>query len=129
MPPKMAIFINMASIPKTQAQSEAEAAQAAIWAAANAKFIAEVDAQIQLAIAQGLYFVNCTTSEDVNPADLFTYYTNLGYQFQFPGYSKYSQPTAPPDELGNGFYVSAWLNTGLTRQKLEKPYRFLIIWK
>lgn len=119
----------MASITKTQAQIDAEAAQDAIWAAANAKFIAEADIQIQQAIAQGLFFVNCQTSDDVNPTDLFTYYTQLGYQFQFPGYSKYSQPTAPPDEFRDGFYVSAWLNTGLTRQKLEKPYRFLIIWK
>lgn len=119
----------MASIPKTQAQIDANAAQAAIWAAANAKFIIEADLQIQQAIAQGLYFVNCTTSEDVNPTDLFAYYTNLGYLFQFPGYPKHSQPTAPPDEFRDGFYVSAWLNTGLTRTKLEKPYRFLIIWK
>ena len=118
----------MASITKTQAQTDADAAQAAIWAAANTKFIAEADIQIQQAIAQGLFFVNCQTSDDVNPTDLFTYYTQLGYQFQFPGYSVHSQPTADPDGMG-GFFVSAWLNTGLTRQKLEKPYRFLIIWK
>ena len=118
----------MASIPKTQAQTDAEVAQAAIHAAANAKFIVEADIQIQQAIAQGLFFVNCTTSDDVNVADLFAYYTNLGYQFQFPGFGKYAQPTAPPESY-SGFWVSSWVNTGYNKNKLEKPYRFLIIWK
>lgn len=116
------------SITKSQAQIDAETALAAIYAVANAKFIVEADAQIQQAIAQGKFFVNCVSSDDINPADLFTYYTQLGYQVQFPGYPPGSQPTSPPDEQP-GFWVSSWLNTGLTRTKLEKPYRLLITWR
>lgn len=117
----------MSSVTKDQANTDAEAALAALYAAANAKFIADADVQIQQAVAQGLLFVNCTTSDDVNPADIFNYYVNLGYQVQFPDYPKNSTPTAPPDS-NSGFWVSSWLNTGLTRTKLQKPYRFLIIW-
>ena len=116
------------SITKSQAEIDSDAALAAIYLAAKNRFIAAADAQIQQAIDQGLSFVNCTTSDDVNPQDIFTYYTDLGYQVEFPDFARGSTPTAPPDDQ-NGFWISAWLNTGLTRQRLEKPYRFLIIWK
>lgn len=118
----------MSSVTKTQAEIDAQAALDAIYDAANARFIANADIQIQQAIDQGLFFVNCTTSDDVDPAAIFTYYTDLGYQVRFPDYPKNSTPTAPPDS-NSGFWVSSWLNTGLTRTKLEKPYRFLIIFK
>lgn len=118
----------MSSVTKDQAQTDAEAALAAIYAAANAKFIADADIQIQQAIAQGLLFVNCTTSDDVNPSDIFTYYTQLGYHVEFPDFAKNSTPTAPPDS-DSGFWVSSWINSGFSRTQLKKPYRFLIIWK
>ena len=116
------------SITKTQAQTDSLNNQADIYAAANALFYADVDAQIQQAISQGIFFVYSTTSENINPSDVFTHYTQLGYQVTFPGFSVNSQPTAPPDSA-SGFWVSSWLNTGLTKQRLEKPYKFLISWK
>ncbi len=117
----------MSSVTKDQAQTDAETALAAIYLAAKNRFIIDADIQIQQAIAQGLSFVNCTTSDDINPSDIFDYYTQLGYQVEFPDFPHGSKPTDPPDS-NSGFWVSNWLNTGLTRQKLEKPYRFLIIW-
>ena len=118
----------MSSVTKTQAQIDSEAAQNAIYAAANAKFIIDADIQIQQSIAQGLYFVHCKTSDNVNPTDLYAYYTNLGYEFHFPDFARNSKPSAPPS-TDTGFWVSAWINTGLTKQKLEHPYRFIISWR
>ena len=116
------------SITKTQAQTNALTNEASIHAAANALFYVEVDAQIQQAVAQGIFFVYSTTSENINPSDVFTHYTQLGYQVTFPGFSSHSTPAAPPDS-DNGFWVSSWLNSGLNKQRLEKPYKFLISWK
>lgn len=117
----------MASIPKSQAQTEAEAAQAALEATAAQLFIDAADAQIQEAIDQGKYFVNCLThDENVDPKTIFDYYTNLGYGVSFPDYPQ--NLALQPAQLFGEFWINYWQNNLVPRVK-KYPLRFLISWK
>jgi len=115
------------SITRDQAQTDAQTANDDLTAAANARFIAAADIQIQEAIAQGKFFISAYTTENINPQTVFQHYTDLGYNVSFPDYPV--NLALQPAELFGAFWVNFWSNGGFIPALLKKPYRFLIIWK
>lgn len=115
------------SIPRTQAQIDAQAALDAVTAAANARFIAAADTQIQEAIDQGKFYCTCTTIDDIDPRTIFQHYADLGYGVSFPDYP--TNLALQPAELFGAYWINFWTNGGFIPRLLKKPYRLIIAWK
>lgn len=115
------------SIPRSTAQTEAQAANDALVLAANNRFIAAADQQITDAIARGAFFANCQTFDDIDPKTIFQYYANLGYGVEFPDYP--TNLALQPAELFGAYWMNFWTNGGFIPQNLKKPYRLIISWK
>lgn len=115
------------SIPRTQTEIDAQAAHDALVAAANTKFIASVDLQIQEAVGLGMFWVNCITINDIDPKTIFDYYSNLGYVVSFPDFP--GNLTINPSGLFGVNWLTFWMNGGILPSLLKKPYRFIISWK
>ena len=115
------------SIPRDTAQTEAQAANDALTAAANARFIAAADIQIQTAITAGQFYVNCQTEDAIDPHFIFQYYANLGYGVSFPDYP--TNLALQPAELFGAYWINFWTNGGFIPNHLKKPYRLIISWK
>jgi hypothetical protein len=115
------------SIPRSQAETDANVAQAAVIAAADARFIAAADIQIQDAINQGKFYATCVTTDDIDPRTIFQYYANLGYGVSFPDYP--TNLALQPAELFGAYWMNFWTNGGFIPQLLKKPYRLIIAWK
>lgn len=117
----------MASIPKSQAESESTTEHDALVAAANQRFIDDADAQIQEAIAQGKFFVNCTTFDaNIDPKAIFDYYAALGYGVSFPDYSHHDL-SQQPAQLFGAFWSNFW-NNELVPAGMKLPLRIVIGW-
>lgn len=117
----------MASIPKSQAESDSTTEHDTLVAAANARFIADADVQIQEAIAQGKFWINCTTFEaDLDPKAVFDYYAGLGYSVAFPDYSHHDL-SQQPAQLFGAFWTNFW-NNELVPKCLKVPLRIVIGW-
>jgi hypothetical protein len=99
----------MSSIPASAALAAQKAQKAALTAADNALFIADADKQIRAAIALDVSFVSATTFGDVNPHDIYKYYTNLGYDVDFPDLIQ-GQRFQPADLFGE-FWLEYWNHT------------------
>lgn len=115
------------SIPRSQAEIDAQTALDALTAAANARFIAAADIQITEAIAQGKFYVNCLTEDAIDPKTVFQYYADLGYGVAFPDYP--TNLSLQPAELFGPYWINFWSNGGFIPQNLKKPYRLIISWK
>lgn len=115
------------SITRNQAEIDADAAKAIAVTAANNRFIAAADIQIQEAIDQGQFFVSCSTTDDIDPQTVFQYYANLGYGVSFPDYP--TNLALQPAELFGAYWINFWSNGGFLPRLLKKPYRLLISWK
>lgn len=115
------------SITRAQANTNSQAGDAAVKAAANARFIAAADQQIAEATAQGVYFINAISTDDIDPVAVAQYYLNLGYAVTAPEYSQNQSQPDPMDLFGD-YWIDFWLN-GFIPQNMKKPYRFLIAWK
>lgn len=115
------------SISRSQAETDATTANNAAIAAANARFIAAADIQIQEAIDQGQFWVSATTTDDIDPQTVFKHYADLGYGVSFPDYP--TNLSLQPAELFGAYWVNFWSNGGFVPQLLKKPYRLLITWK
>lgn len=114
------------SIPRSQAETDAQTARDAITSAADALFIAAADIQIQDAVDRGLFYVNCETTEDIDPRTVFQYYADLGYGVSFPDYP--TNLSLQPAELFGPYWINFWTNGGFIPQRLKKPYRLIISW-
>lgn len=115
------------SITRSQAEIDAQTALDAATDAANTRFIASADQQITEAIEQGQFFVNCLTTDDINPETVFRHYADLGYGVSFPDYP--SNLTLQPAELFGAYWINFWSNGGFVPRLLKKPYRLLITWQ
>jgi hypothetical protein len=115
------------SITRSQAEIDAQAAFDAATAAANARFIAAADIQIQIAIDDGKFYVSCTTEDNIDPRTVFQYYADLGYGVSFPDYP--TNLALQPAELFGAYWINFWVNGGFIPQNLKKPYRLIISWK
>lgn len=115
------------SITRSQAEIDAQTALDALTAAANARFIAAADIQIQTAIDEGRFWANCETIDDIDPKTIFEYYANLGYGVCFPDYP--TNLALQPAELFGPYWVNFWTNGGFIPSRLKKPYRLIIAWK
>ncbi len=115
------------SIPKSQANTESTAAHDTIVAAANAKFIAAADVQIDEAIDRGVFWVNCQTFDlEVDPKTVFMHYADLGYKVELPDYP--TNRMLQPAELFGEFWVNYWTNSLIPRD-IKKPFRMIIRWE
>lgn len=114
------------SITKDQAKTDAEAANTTLTSEADQRFIDAADAQIQEAIDQGLFYINCQTYDvKVNPKNIFEYYSGLGYGVSFPDYP--TNLMLQPAQLFGEFWINFWSNS-LVPTSLKTPVRFLISW-
>lgn len=117
----------MASIPESQANSDALIAHTALVAAANQRFIDAADIQIQEAIVQGKYWVNCETfEENIDPKALFDYYAALGYKVSFPDFTAHDLSQQPAQLFGE-FWINFW-NNGLIPSSTKLPLRIILGW-
>lgn len=119
----------MSSIPATTAQSDSDAAKAALEAADNAIFIASVDQAIVEATDQGKYQVSATTWGHVSPKTIVDYYINLGYTVALPDYPQTLEVV--PAQLFGEFWVAFWngtLRDTLFANPNLNPVRLLIAW-
>lgn len=114
------------SIPKSTAESQAETALDAITLAANTRFIAAADLQITAAIAQGVFFINCWSTDDISVREVAQHYLDLGYGISMPDYPQ--NLIMQPAELFGEFWINFWSN-GFIPSTMKKPYRILISWK
>jgi hypothetical protein len=114
------------TLPRTQAQTEAQTALDEVTAAANARFIAAADIQIQEAILQGEFWISATTTDDIDPETVFRHYADLGYGVSFPDYP--TNLSLQPAELFGAYWINFWSNGGFIPRLLKKPYRLLISW-
>lgn len=119
----------MATIPRDQANTETDTAHQALVDAANARFIAAADVQIQEAIDQGKYWIQCITFEqDLDPKYIFDYYaTQEGYNVAFPDYSHHDLSQQPAQLFGE-FWNNFWNNERVPRC-LKTPLRIVIGWR
>lgn len=115
----------MASIPKSQANTDSTTAQTAIMAAEDQNFIDSVDASILEATALGKFQVSATTWENVDVPTVYNYYVNLGYKVSFPDIFNMQQPQ--PAELFGEPWIDFWGN-GIWTKLPEGPARLLISW-
>jgi hypothetical protein len=116
----------MASIPKSQANSESQTAHDTILSEENQLFITTADGLIQQAIAQGKFQIDCVAQKEVGPHDIAAYYINLGYGVAFPEYNK--NHVFQPVNLFGEAWQQYWLN-GLMPKPFHKPFRIIISWK
>lgn len=118
----------MATIPKSQAESESTTEHDARVAAANQRFIDAADAQIQEAIDQGRFWVNCTTFEyDINPQTVFQHYADLGYKVSFPDFTTHDFSQQPAQLFGE-FWINFWNNENVPANT-KIPLRIVIGWR
>lgn len=115
------------SIPKNQANQEANDNNVDLTADANARFIAAADEQILAAIGRGEFQVLCTTLDAIDIKQVSSYYVDLGYQVRYPDASEFSR--LQPVELFGDAWEGFWANGGYLPPNLKKPYRILIGWK
>lgn len=115
----------MASIPASTAQTDSDAALAALKAADNANFIVDADKQITDAIALGKSEISATTFGDCDILDIFNYYANLGYHIEFPDLIQ-GQKFQPADLFGE-FWIEFWNNTLIPHNQMN-PVRIIIRW-
>lgn len=116
----------MSSLPASTAQSDTITAKDELIVADNANFIAQVDVQIQEAIALGRFQISATTFGNVHPRDIVKYYGNLGYWIVFPDLIQ--GPNFQPADLFGEFWVNFWDNTLTPLFKQRKPVRMVIGW-
>jgi len=119
----------MSSISKSQAEIDAQIAHDALTAAANTRFITAADLQIQEAINLGKFWIECISSDDIDPQVIFQYYADLGYGVSFPDYPVDMFLIQGPANLFGDLWVNYWANSGFMPSSLKKPYRFMIYWK
>jgi hypothetical protein len=111
---------------RDQANADAQTALTAIQTAENTQFIANVDAQIQEAIAQGRFEVSATTSKNVDIQTVFEYYVNLGYMVWFPDYP--TNLNVQPVELFGQYWTDYWQHI-LSLYPLKNPARIIVGWR
>lgn len=116
--------LGMATPTESQTNSDALAAQQALVAAANTAWIADMDAAIAQAVAQGKFSASALLGPNVSGNDISTYYMNLGYQVAIPG----SQPWywQPVDLFGQA-WTNYWAGSGFFA--ITKPCRIRISWR
>lgn len=117
----------MSTPTRSQSQIDAQAANDTLTVAANARFIAAADLQIQEAINQGKFYCSCVTQDDIDPRTVFQHYADLGYGVSFPDYP--ANLSLQPAELFGAYWINFWTNGGFIPQNLKKPYRLIIAWK
>lgn len=115
------------SITKSQAETDAQIAHDALTDAANTRFIAAADQQITEAIAQGVFYINALSEDDIDPMVVGQYYSDLGYIVSFPDYPQ--NLILQPAELFGQFWINFWSSGLQIPANLKKPYRFLISWQ
>jgi len=115
------------SISESAANAAADAALLVIQTAANAEFIANADAAINEAVAQGKYKVYLSSVKNMNFPDVFTHYRDLGYVL---GPTARMSSRCNPAALFGQFWVDYWNNvwnmSGLDDNGL--PYQIVISW-
>lgn len=120
------------SIDRNTANANTQANVTTIQNAADANWIANVDSQINQAIAMGVFAVTAITTPQVNLLNVFQYYSNLGYSVFFPDFQNQnggnnpSTGVQPADYFG---YVWAQFWQGLILQNVVRnPARITISW-
>jgi|ERR1035437_5577741 hypothetical protein len=117
--------MGMSSIPASTALTDQKAAHEALEAADNALFIADADRQILAAIALGRADISMTTFGHVSPHGIWKYYSNLGYNINFPDLIQ-GQAFQPVDLFGE-FWINYWNHT-LLPPFSKNPVRIVINW-
>lgn len=121
------------SIDRNTAHANSMAALDAKLLAGDAEFIANVDAQITEACAQGHFDVTALTNLNVSIISVYTYYANLGYNVYFPDYANQNGETLPsiinsPSNFLGYNWSQYWLNN-ITRYNITNPARMTVSWK
>lgn len=121
------------SINAHEAHKQSSEALYAIMTAADKVFIASVDAQIQTAIALGLFQVTAVTTPDVSINTVFQYYNNLKYLCSFPDYLQQNGMAFPttitvqPADFFGFNWTQFWLNA-IGAFHIKSPARMTVRW-
>lgn len=120
------------SLPALTAKANTATALAALQTAADAKFIADVDAQIATAINLGSYVITAVTNANVNITTIYNYYTGLGYHLEFPDYQQQNGQALPsiiqqPQNFFGYNWVQYWLNA-IGAFHIKNPARITVSW-
>jgi hypothetical protein len=121
------------SIDRNTAHANSKAALDAKLQAGDTNFIADVDGQITAACAQGHFEVTALTSLNVSIINVYTYYTNLGYNVYFPDYANQNGQTLPsiinnPSNFFGYNWVQYWLRA-ITLYRITNPARITVGWR
>lgn len=114
----------MATPTKDASNAAAIAAQAAIFAAGNQKFIDDADARIADVIAQGHFRQSFYTNTNVDMEDIINHYQDLGYDLNLP-----DCPTMwdQPAQLFGQDWIDFW--EGRRVCTCKNPCMITIAWK
>lgn len=120
------------SIDRNTANAKSQAQVNVIQTIGDQEFIANVDAQIQTAIALGKFKITALSNHTVSLTTVFTYYSNLGYAVTFPDYANQNGAQLPSiiQQPANYFgynWAAYWLNT-ITLYGIKNPARMTIAW-
>ena len=121
------------SIDRNTANANSTAALYAKLTEGDTEFIANVDVQIDEACAQGHFAITALTNLNVSIINVFTYYTNLGYNVYFPDYANQNGQTLPsiinnPSNFFGYNWSQYWLNN-ITRYNITNPARMTVAWR
>ena len=114
----------MATPPYSQTHADAIAAQDALTAAANARFIAAVDIAIDQAVAQGKFRYAPLLDKDVSCKDIADHYNTLGYKVG-PANCPFwdTQAAVLFGESWEAYWANRWICL------CRKPCRIRISWR
>lgn len=111
------------SIPKNTAKTNTETAHNTAETAANTIFIAAADAQINGAIARGVFWIMVQiTDENVDIKTVVQHYMDLGYSVKFSGVN-----SGNPASLFGENWVAYWDGNGIPAE-IPLPAKVKISW-
>ena len=121
------------SIDRNTAYANSQAALQARLTAGDTGFITNVDIQIAEACALGHFEITALTNLNVSIINVYTYYTNLGYNVYFPDYANQNGQTLPsiinnPSNFFGYNWVQYWLNA-ITLYRITNPARITVGWR
>jgi hypothetical protein len=117
----------MSTPTKSQANAASTATQTAIGTAAFNQFISDINQLIATAETQGLFQVNINMAPNVDPEEVFNYFTGLGYTVSFVNtFNPANSPSNNPAQLFGQFLVDFFNNFNLSNP--ATVYRVVVAW-
>lgn len=111
---------------KDQSNTSANAAKLATQTAEDTLWIANIDAQIAEAVAQGKFRISAISSKGVDLKTVFQYYANLGYVVWFPDYP--TNLNYQPVDLFGAYWDLYWTNQ-FALYRIKNPARMIVSWR